>query len=85
MDYLLRMLNSKIVEYAYKTFYATMLGATGLRWLSQHINQLPIPIYKNTINQNEIKDSSLEDLDLQIANLYQLSNDEWNFIVAQYK
>ena len=84
LDYLLKMLNSKIVEYAYKTYYATMLGSTGLRWLSQHINQLPIPIYKNTFEQNDIKDGNVDDIDSRIANLYGLSIDEWNFIVAQY-
>ena len=40
--YLIGLLNSKLIEYAYSKYYCTKLGKTGVRWLAQNIVNLPI-------------------------------------------
>ena len=80
IDYLLKMLNSKVVEYSYRTFYATMLGKTGLRWLAQHIVHLPIPLFTNTPLQKKIiNEYSVDEL---VADLYRLSSLELSVIMS---
>lgn len=60
LDYLLKILNSNVIQYAYRHFYGTLLGDNGLRWLAQHIINLPIPQYKCTEIQNQIINSVIE-------------------------
>ncbi len=43
MKYITALLNSTTVLCAYKYFYCTTLGDSGIRWLKQHIVDLPIP------------------------------------------
>ena len=80
LDYLLIMLNSAIVKYAYRTFYATMLGSSGVRWLAQHIIHLPIPIYKGSKLQNDLISNKKEQL---VADIYGLTSDEMSFVDFQ--
>ena len=70
LEYLLLFLNSEIVEYAYKTFYATMLGQNGIRWLAQHIHNLPIP-KRNVMDKEK---------DLNVAESFGLTNEEVDYI-----
>ena len=70
LEYLLLFLNSEIVEYAYKTFYATMLGQNGIRWLAQHIHNLPIP-KRNVLDKEK---------DLNVAESFGLTKEEEDFI-----
>ncbi|MCQ2126835.1 MAG: Eco57I restriction-modification methylase domain-containing protein [Bacteroidaceae bacterium] len=42
--YLIALLNSKLIEYAYSTYYCTRLGKSGVRWLAQNIVNLPIVV-----------------------------------------
>ena len=80
LDYLLQMLNSKLIEWAYRTFYGTLIGGNGLRWLSQNILDLPIPIYKDLALYNCI----INDGDIaSIYKLFALSDKEINYIETQ--
>jgi len=47
LPYLIRLLNSSLVEYAYKHFYGTLIGSSGIRWLSFNVNELPIPRWQD--------------------------------------
>ena len=58
------------MEYAYKTFYATMLGQNGIRWLAQHIHNLPIP-KRNVLDKEK---------DLNVAESFGLTKEEEDFI-----
>ena len=82
LSYLIKLLNSKIVEYAYKCFYGTLLGDKGLRWLSQHIVKLPIPLYEDTTMQKQIINSNDSNIiEMYICKLYGLNVKEIEYIV----
>jgi site-specific DNA-methyltransferase (adenine-specific) len=55
LGYLTGMLNSRAVEYAFKEFYCTKLGNTGIRWLHQNIINLPIPDPPTHV-KNQVRD-----------------------------
>lgn len=73
LHYLLKMLNSKLVEYAYRTFYATKLGSSGVRWLSQHIVNLPIPMPSKELELDSYQEN---EIDQRIYAFYKLSPEE---------
>ncbi|MCS6796299.1 MAG: Eco57I restriction-modification methylase domain-containing protein, partial [Raineya sp.] len=59
LKYILGYLNSKFNEITYKKWYSTTLGGKGIRWLNQHVVNIPIP----TITlQNEMVISKIERL-----------------------
>ncbi|NMA32728.1 MAG: type II restriction endonuclease, partial [Alphaproteobacteria bacterium] len=37
LSYLLKILNSKIIEFAFRNYYSTSMGETGIRWLNQYV------------------------------------------------
>ncbi len=41
--YVFALLNSKFIETSFRKYYSISLGNTGLRWLNQYIEKLPIP------------------------------------------
>ncbi|MDD3200547.1 MAG: TaqI-like C-terminal specificity domain-containing protein [Bacteroidales bacterium] len=43
IEYIIHMLNSRVIEYCFRLFYSISLGDSGLRWLSQYIMNLPLP------------------------------------------
>ncbi|OSS43165.1 putative type IIS restriction /modification enzyme, N-terminal half [Desulfurella amilsii] len=43
LKYVLGYFNSKLNEVIYDKWYCTKLGSTGIRWLNQHILEIPIP------------------------------------------
>ena len=53
--YLIAILNSKLIEYAYSKYYCTKLGKTGVRWLAQNIVNLPIVDAEEFQKQDIIK------------------------------
>ncbi len=55
LPFLLHMLNSKFIEWAYRTFYGTSIGGNGLRWLSQNILTLPIQSYKEKVKYGRME------------------------------
>ena len=43
LDYLLGYLNSKLNVFVYKNWLSTKIGAHGIRWLHQHVREIPSP------------------------------------------
>lgn len=80
LKYLIKLLNSKIVEFAFSHYYATLLGNNGIRWLSQNIENLPIP--KPTKEQENaiIRTKSENEIESVVATLYNLTAEEVAFI-----
>ncbi len=75
LNYLITLLNSRIIEYCFRKFYSISLGESGLRWLAQYIINLPIPILaKDSIKKFlEMNDQEQESY---IFQLLDLSNEE---------
>ena len=69
LKYLLANLNSKLIEYTFKTFYAGGgLGNTGYRYKKVFLEKLPIKPYNNEVElENNKKLSSYKEL-LERAN-----------------
>ena len=85
LDYLLKILNSNVIQYAYRQFYGTLLGDNGLRWLAQHIINLPIPQYKCTKIQSQIINSVIEqEIENAIYKLYNFTKEEIRSINSNY-
>jgi len=85
LDYLLKILNSNVIQYAYRHFYGTLLGDNGIRWLAQHIINLPIPQYKCTKIQNQIINSVIEqEIENAIYKLYNFTKEEIRSINSNY-
>ena len=83
LEYLIKLLNSTIICYAYRTFYATMLGSSGVRWLAQHIVHLPLPKYKDDTLQQQLIDADENTANQLISNIYHLTVEEITFIESQ--
>ena len=84
LQYLLKVLNSKIIEFAFKTYYSTSMGNTGIRWLNQYIMNLPIvvPLYDT---EQAITNSTGIEIEQHLGDLYHLSDLEMQFISASVK
>lgn len=87
LEYLLAFLNSKLIEWAFRRFYSIELGNTGLRWLKQYVENLPIPVFTNTNIQKELAKVALEKpkyanskINDLIYQLYGLTKEETEFI-----
>jgi len=83
LKYLLTLLNSKLIEWAFRKFYSIELGGSGLRWLKQYVENLPIP------KPNPIFKTSLEDLlllkeynkiDEYVYKIFELTPEEIDYI-----
>jgi len=44
LKYMLGYLNSTLNEFIFKKWYCTRLGLRGIRWLNQHVLEIPIPL-----------------------------------------
>ncbi len=55
LKFLTGTLNSKLINFAYKQFYCTTLGENGVRWLKQHMDELPIPLLETPKKQDLAK------------------------------
>ena len=77
LDYLIKFLNSKFVEYCFRKFYSTTMGETGLRWLAQYIKNLPIP-YKTSQIISYFE--SEKNQDSAIYKIFNLTQPEIDFI-----
>ena len=82
--YLLKLLNSKIIEFVFRNYYSTTMGETGLRWLNQYIINLPI-VYPSPQTEQYILELTESDIDKHVANLYHLSDSEMQFISSSVK
>ena len=65
---LLTFLNSPAVEFAYKSFYSTNLGESGVRWLYNNIINLPIPKGIEATTEDDVNQ------------IYGFTTEEMNFI-----
>ncbi len=83
LNYLLAFLNSKLIEWVFRKFYSIELGGSGLRWLKQYIENLPIP-KPNQISENKLKSLLLlkeyNKIDEYIYEIFKLNPEEINFI-----
>jgi hypothetical protein len=78
LDYLCDLLHSKAVTYFFKTFYAGGgLGESGYRYKKAFLELLPIP---KPNSKDEFND---ENLDAKGYQIYQLTEEEINFIERQ--
>lgn len=82
--YLLKILNSKLIEFAFSRYYSTLMGDTGVRWLSQYIMNLPIvkPSKTDLTIVENLTESEIDDF---VANAYKLSDAEMQFISSSVK
>ena len=79
LGYLLKVLNSKIIEFAFRNYYSTSMGETGLRWLNQYVVNLPIPKPSPDISE-AIQQASEAEIEQIVGKLYNLSDSEMQFI-----
>lgn len=94
LDILLLFLNSKLLTYAFKIFYAGGGLGEGFRYKKAFLNNLPIPIlddkskkeYQNLLSQliNKDIDKDIKNkIDILIEKFYELSDEEIEFIDFQ--
>ena len=77
LDYLILFLNSKFIEFIFKTFYSVSLGGTGIRWLAQCIENLPIPLCQDN---NYLKLQTEEEIENYIYETFDIDQEEINLI-----
>ncbi len=75
LDYLIKLLNSKLIEVVYSKFYATKIGS-GIRWLSQNIKQLPLPIYNASYVTKITSATTDEEVEFELYRILHLSEEE---------
>jgi hypothetical protein len=83
LKYLLSMLNSKFIEWAFRKFYSIELGGSGLRWLKQYVETIPIPKPSPEIEQRIeklLQEKDYQAIDNVVYELYGLTEAEMNFI-----
>jgi hypothetical protein len=82
LDVLIKYLNSYVMSVIFKKYYSTGMGESGFRYLKQYLELLPIP--KNTkMNNSLLKMYNDEDIEKAICEIYNLNNDEENFILKK--
>ena len=78
LDYLIHLLNSKIIAYIFKRFYAGGgLGEQGFRYKKAFLENLPIPKYNNKYDNYLKKGGNVEE---QVARLYNFTQEEIDHI-----
>ena len=77
LKYLILFLNSKVVEFIFKKFYSVSIGDTGIRWLAQCIENLPIPLCKN---EKYLNLRIEQDIETYVCDIYCLEQEEINYI-----
>ncbi len=63
IKYLFALLNTKFIEFCFKQFYSITIGETGVRWLKQYVEKLPIIVHLD--HSNELIELSNKILDLK--------------------
>ncbi len=85
LEYLIRLLNSRIIEGIYKLYYATTLGTSGVRWLAQNIINLPIPQFVDDEIQHQIVQQENDDaVESLVSSIYKLDKDEISYLIVRY-
>lgn len=79
-EYLCNVLNSKLINWYYRTL-SVQLGANAVRMFTIYVINLPIPLWQNTNLQNNIKTLSNDRVaDGLVYELYCLNADEIKYI-----
>ncbi|GBU23865.1 hypothetical protein R83H12_00484 [Fibrobacteria bacterium R8-3-H12] len=79
LHYLLATLNSKLIETCFRKFYSIELGGTGLRWLKQYVENIPIikPSQKIELQiEKLLQEKNYQAIDVLIYELYGLDKEE---------
>ncbi|KAA6310443.1 hypothetical protein EZS27_038252 [termite gut metagenome] len=79
LKYLLSLLNSKFIEWSFRKFYSIELGSSGLRWLKQYVENLPIPKPNKAIEQTIeqlLENKNYKNIDKLVYEMYDLTDDE---------
>ena len=83
LEYLLHILNSKLIDWYYRTL-SVQLGEKAVRMFSIYVLKLPIPLWLNTELQNAIKsEEPSNDINRMVYEIYNLDNKEMAFIEFQ--
>ncbi|WP_024995231.1 TaqI-like C-terminal specificity domain-containing protein, partial [Phocaeicola paurosaccharolyticus] len=83
LEYLLHILNSKLIDWYYRTL-SVQLGEKAVRMFSIYVLKLPIPLWLNTELQNAIKsEEPSNDINRMVYEIYNLDNKEMEFIEFQ--
>jgi len=95
LKYLVSILNSAFIEYAFKKYYSIGLGDKGIRWLNQYMQLLPIanPNHQTKMSFHRLVENILvsrhngkntqdleSQIDLMVYKLYELSYSEAKLI-----
>ena len=84
LEYLLKILNSKIIEFAFSNYYSTAMGESGIRWLNQYVMNLPVVQPTPEIIE-QIQNATPSQIDKIIGYLYHLSDSEMMLISSSVK
>ncbi len=84
LEYLLKVLNTRLIEYIFRSFYSVSLGESGLRWLNQYVTNLPI-LKPNRDQERDIIGSDEQQVELLLSTFYKLSEEEMCFISSSVK
>lgn len=86
LEYLILALHSKILTYAFKSYYAGGgLGETGYRYKKAFIEKLPVPKPSDeSVNNSKewVKNSELDKIDDLLAKSFNLTEEESLYIYA---
>ena len=86
LEYLVKVFNSKITAYLFKTFYAGGgLGEAGFRYKKAFFENLPIPRIDKQQIQSVEKSNNDEEISIQLGKIYGFSPTEIDFIDRKLK
>ena len=86
LEYLVKVFNSKITAYLFKTFYAGGgLGEAGFRYKKAFFENLPIPRIDKQQIQSVEKSNNDEEISIQLGKIYGFSPTEIDFIARKLK
>lgn len=86
LKFLLALLNSKFIEWAFRKYFSVELGGSGLRWLKQYVETLPIILPNKETEQkieNLLETKQYQEIDKLVYELYELTNEEIVFTEQQ--
>ena len=86
LEYLVKLLNSDIVAFLFKKYYAGGGLGNGFRYKKVFLLNLPLPVYNDAYNQKLICSTFDEkQINFAIQNLYNLNDEEINYIFSSFK
>jgi hypothetical protein len=88
LKYLLALLNSKFIEFCFRKFYSIEFDGSGVRWLKQYVENIPISKPDAEIEQQIeklLQEKDYNKIDVIIYSLFELTKEEINFISTSNK